>query len=103
MLDNKAKNTAKVLSSHYDKMDCKGVAGKAGVPQIRAAKAPLKTLDDYFNSHSDKSCQLLSEDEDDTITACARENEINCYYDNEYPDNDQASVIGAVFKQLMRF
>ena len=99
MLDNKAKNTAKVLSSHDDKMDCKRTSGK--VPQIRAAKAPLKTLDDYFNSHTDKSCQLLSED--DTETTCARENENNWYNDNEYPESDQAtSVIGAVFKQLMR-
>lgn len=99
MLDNKAKNTAKVLSSHDDKMDCKRTSGK--VPQIRAAKGPLKTLGDYFNSHSDKSCQLLSED--DTETTCARENENNWYNDNEYPESDQAtSVIGAVFKQLMR-
>ena len=103
MLDNKAKNTAKVLSTHDDKMDCKRMSGKAEVPQIREAKAPLKTLDDYFNSHSNKSSQSLSEDKNDTETTCARENEKKCYNDNEYPDNDHASVIGAVFKQLVRF
>ena len=98
MLDNKAKNTAKVLSSHPDKMACKGTSAK--VPQMRAGKAQLKTLDDYFNSHSDKG--RSSSSEDDTETSWILQNEKISYNDNDCSDGDQTSIVGAVFKQLMR-
>lgn len=98
MLDNKAKNTAKVLSSSIpDKINSKKVSEK--VSQMRAAQAPLKTLDDYFNSRSNKSTSSIFED--DTDISWEVEKEKICHNDKESADKNQMSIIGTVFKQLM--
>ena len=94
MLDNKAKNTAKVLSSSIpDKINSKKVS------EIRGAQPPLKTLDDYFSSRSNESTSHVFED--DTDTSWAVEKETICHNDKESADKNQMSIIGTVFKQLM--
>jgi hypothetical protein len=97
MLDNKAKNTAKVLSSSIpDKINSKKVSEK--VTQMRAAQAPLKTLDD-FNSRSNEGTSAVFED--DTDISWEVEKEIICNNDKESADKNHMSIIGTVFKQLM--
>lgn len=98
MLDNKAKNTAKVLSSSIpDKINSKKASEK--VTQMRAAQAPLKTLDDYFSCRSNESTSFVFED--DTDISSAVEKEMICHNEKESADKNQMSIIGTVFKQLM--
>jgi hypothetical protein len=105
MLENKSKNTAKVLSSNSDQNKIKGskngpVKGKTG------NSAPIKTLDDFFNPLSNR---VFSGDlQTGMISSSEGSSSLDFGGDGggvgggDDSEGSQSSIMQSVFRHIMR-
>jgi hypothetical protein len=107
MLENKSKNTAKVLSSNSEQSKIKG--SKNGVKGKTGNSAPIKTLDDFFNPLSNR---VFSGDlQTGIISSSEGLSSLNFGGDGgggggggggDDNESSQSSIMQSVFRHIMR-
>ena len=97
MLENKAKNTAKVLTSNYLQKEAKESKKDANSSKDKK-EIYLKTLDDYFNPKRNE-IQLCDLDEKD-IESCVAPD----FGEEDEEDSDviQSSIMKCVLKHILK-
>jgi hypothetical protein len=102
MLENKSKNTAKVLSSNSDQNKIKG--SKNG--PVKGNSAPIKTLDDFFNPLSNR---VFSGDlQTGMISSSEGSSSLDFGGDGggggggDDSEGSQSSIMQSVFRHIMR-
>lgn len=109
MLENKSKNTAKVLSSNSEQNKTKGSKSGTTCPKGKSGNsAPIKTLDDFFNPLSNRVSHGVSQAGEISNSEGSGSNNLSFGGDGGRweggDDNEgtQSSIMTSVFRHIMR-